>query len=429
MPISLPRGVSDFITSEAIARKELIDIAEEIFKRYGFYPIETPSIENLDVLNAKSYGDEPSRQIYTIEGENAGLRFDLTVPMARYIAMHSSMPLPFKRYQIGYTWRKDEPQFMRRREFLQADVDIVGSSSVTSDAEAIAAPATALNEMGVDNYKIYINSRVFLNSILSYFGVSEQNQKQAIVTIDKMPKMSADEIILQLSKLSNQEVAQKIVNFINQEGTNEEKLNILEANIKDERLAEEIKKARKLLELLGSYNLDRELVIDLSLARGLDYYTGFVWEFIKTDDAGKRLPTIAAGGRYDNLIGIYAKSSLPACGTSIGIDRVFEMLKTDASEKSYTKLFVAYIGSENEAYAINTANKCRAAGIYTDMNLTERNISKQLDYANAIKCKYVMILGNEERQGKVVRLKNMISGNEELLPLEEAIEIVKKDQE
>ena len=283
--------------------------------------------------------------------------------------------------------------------------------------------------MGVDNYKIYINSRVFLNSILSYFGVSEQNQKQAIVTIDKMPKMSADEIILQLSKLSNQEVAQKIVNFINQEGTNEEKLNILEANIKDERLAEEIKKARKLLELLGSYNLDRELVIDLSLARGLDYYTGFVWEFIKTDDAGKRLPTIAAGGRYDNLIGIYAKSSLPACGTSIGIDRVFEMLKTDASEKSYTKLFVAYIGSENEVYAINTANKCRAAGIYTDMNLTERNISKQLDYANAIKCKYVMILGNEERQGKVVRLKNMISGNEELLPLEEAIEIVKKDQE
>src|SRR5271156_3930481 len=188
--VDLPRGTSDFNTKDAIELKEIVSVVEEIFKRYGFSPIYTPSIENTAVLNAKAYGAEQTKEMYIIEGGDTALRFDLTVPLARYMAMNKDIPLPFKRYQIGNVWRKDEPQRMREREFVQADADIIGSKDLQSDAECIAVMTDAIYSLGIESFTLMINSRGILSTILNSFGINPELQPKAIRIIDKMSKTS-----------------------------------------------------------------------------------------------------------------------------------------------------------------------------------------------------------------------------------------------
>jgi histidyl-tRNA synthetase len=424
MEISQPRGVRDFGPSEAIARKEILGVVEEVFKRFGFYPIETPSIESLDVLSAKAYGEESTKEVYKIEEDDSALRFDLTVPMARYVAMNRSIPLPFKRYQIGLAWRREEPQRMRYREFLQADVDIVGSSEVASDAEVVATTALAIEELGINNYKILLNDRVLLDGILDSFNVDRAKRTDVIRSIDKLAKIGVEGVVTQLVALGlERKSAEKIIEFINEEGTSEDKLERVSSSVKDKG---EIDKMNSLLELLKAYGIEKKVSVDLALARGLDYYTGFVWEFVLTEDK-KRLPTIAAGGRYDNLIGLYASKGIPAVGCSIGIDRVYEALKNKPLVNTYAKLFVAHIGDNNYRYALDVANRARGAGVYTDLNITKRSISKQLEYANALRFRYAMILGDQERSANKVRLRDLLNGKEEILALEEALDTIKNE--
>ncbi len=419
--VSLPRGTRDFNPSESMLRKEIIAIIEEVFKRFGFYPIETPSIETLDVLNAKTYGEESTKEIYKIEGENNGLIYDFTVPMSRYIAMNRSMPLPFKRYQIGNIWRKDEPQHMRYRQFTQADMDIVGSDEVISDAEVVAAAAMALDSLGIKGYKILINDRVILDAVLSLFNIESQKHMQIIRLIDKIPKLGATTVIEQIAGLGiERKVAEELISFLTKEGDNESKLESIRSNISG--IEKEVDKFVQLLELISKYPLLGEVTIDLSLARGLDYYTSFVWEFVMYND-GKRLPTIAGGGRFDNLIGIFSKSRLPATGISLGIDRLMDLYKIDNEKRTYAKVFVAYIG-DNLNYAVSITNAIRAKGIYTDLNIIKRSISKQLEYANSMKFKYTIIIGDNEVKAAQVRVRDMVSGKEELLSLNEAIGLI-----
>jgi len=424
MPISQPRGVRDFGPGESIARKRIISVVEETFKRFGFSPIETPALENIEVLNTKAYGEESVKQIYKIDGDDSALRFDLTIPMARYIAMNSNMPLPFKRYQIGQTWRRDEPQKMRYREFTQADVDIVGSESVESDAEVIAAIAIALEELKLTDYKILINSRVILDAVLDSFSVQKEKQPQIIRVIDKIEKIGKQETSNQIQKLGiEQRTAEKIVEFITEVGSGDEMIGKVAANTPGAK--EEFERLNKLMQLLSSYKLQGSVSFSPSLARGFDYYTGFVWEFVVYYQ-GKLLPTLAAGGRYNNLLELYAKKSIPAVGCSIGIDRVFDVLEGKPMINTYAKLFVGTIGDENYSYGLSVANSARAAGIYTDINTTRRNISKQLEYANALKFRYAIIVGNQEKAANNVKLRDLVSGDEESLSLGEAIEKIKE---
>jgi len=419
---SLPRGMRDFNTAEAIARREVLAVVEEMFRRFGFSPIETPALENLNVLYAKTYGEESGKEIFKIEGEDAALRYDFTVPLARFIAMNKDTPLPFKRYQIGPIWRKDEPQRMRYREFLQADIDIVGSSELISDAEVIAVAAQVLDELGVSGYKILINDRIILNGVLSFFGVPKEKNVEAIRLIDKLPKVGNEEVIKGLVELGvKQENARSLIEFIIKEEDNDEKLNRVEANIG---IKEEINKLRELIRLIELYKVKGDIVIDLSLARGFDYYTSFVWEFIVYDENGKRLPTIVAGGRYDNLIGIFLNQQIPATGISIGIDRIMNVIGSSEETKSYARVYVASIGNVLD-YSLYVANTLRAAGINTDINVTKRNIAKQLEYANAMRFRYVAIIGEREQSSNKLKLRDMISGNEELLDIEEAIKVIK----
>ncbi|MFP3278106.1 MAG: histidine--tRNA ligase [Candidatus Micrarchaeota archaeon] len=419
---SLPRGMRDFNTAEAIARREVLAVVEETFKRFGFSPIETPALENLNVLYAKTYGEESGKEIFKIEGEDAALRYDFTVPLARFIAMNKDTPLPFKRYQIGSIWRKDEPQRMRYREFLQVDIDIVGSSELISDAEVIAVAAQILDELGISGYKILINDRIILNGILSFFGIPNEKSLQAIRLIDKLPKIGNEEVIKGLVGLGiKQENATSLIEFIIKEEGNDEKLNRIEANIG---LKEEVNKLRELIRLVRLYKAKGDLIVDLSLARGFDYYTSLVWEFIVYDENGKRLPSIAGGGRYDNLIGIFLNQQIPATGISIGIDRIMNVIGSSTERKSYARVYVATVGNVLD-YSLYVANALRGAGINTDINMTKRNIAKQLEYANAMRFRYVAIVGEREQSSNKLKLRDMVSGNEELLDIDEAIKVIK----
>ncbi len=423
MAAELVRGVKDFGPGEAIALKEIISVIEEIFKRFGFYPIETPSIESTDTLTAKAYGQESRNEIYLLDGEKSGLIYDLTVPLARYISMNKDVVLPFKRYQIARVWRRDEPQKMRSREFMQADIDIVGSKDPLCEAELIGANALALEALGLSNYTVLINSRIFLNAILNLFKVPQEKHMAAIIAIDKLAKTSRKEVLEQLKKLGvDARTGESMLNMMEEDIDNNEKLQKLVA--KTDEAKEEAANIASILGMLARYNLRGKVTLDLSLARGLDYYTGTIWEFVVKEHS-KQLPTLASGGRYDKLIGIYSKAELPAVGTSIGISRVFEVLKTQDGPLTSARTFVAYIGRENLDYAVSVANTLRANGIYTDLNSKERNISKQLEHANSLRIRYAIIVGGQEKSANKAKLRDMVNGNEEMLNINELIQKLK----
>jgi histidyl-tRNA synthetase len=423
MPIETVRGVRDYGPTDAIALKQTISTVEEIFKRFGFVPIETPSIESLETLNAKAYGQESRKEMYVIEGGKEGLLYDLTVPLARFIAMNKDLPLPFKRYQIGKAWRRDEPQKMRNREFIQADIDIIGSTDNLSEAEVIAATALAIEALGISQYTINLNSRIFLNAILNTFGVQEDKHLAAIRAIDKMEKTSHEDVVAMLTALGmDGRKAEDLINFVSEDLEIDKKLQKLVTNAPDTKA--EAERMGNLISLLDGYHLAGSVKLNFSLARGLDYYTGTIFEFVAYEK-NKPLPSFAGGGRYDKLIGLYTKMNVPAVGCSIGISRLFEVVKADTFKRTYANAYVAWIGAENIPYAVNAATMLRARGIYAEMNVKDRSISKQLEYANSLKIKYAVIIGNAEKADNKVRLRDMVNGNEEMLNIEEAIEKIK----
>ena len=426
MTISLPRGTSDFKPEEAITLKAIKKKIEHVYRLYGFYPLETPALELLETLTSKAYGEENEKEIYVIDGKIEGLRYDLTVPLARYISMNKDIVLPFKRYQIGAVWRMDEPQKMRDREFFQADMDIVGNTNITAEAELLSATMSALSSIGITSASILINSRVLLGSIMDHFGINGELHIPIMRIIDKLQKIGKEETKKQIiQKGINDNTATELLDLILSDTGNAEKLSKLE-NMLGESKAE-IEKLMALLSLLKKYGIDKEIIIDLSLARGMEYYTGLIWEVVLIEN-GKRLPSIASGGRYDKLIGKYLKRDIPAVGSSIGINRVFQILDKN-NTRTYAKAYVAYINKENQEYAISIGIALRKNNISTDINLLERGITKQLDYANALKIPYVIIVGSIERTSNKLKLRNMSTGEEQMLDLESSIKFLKENIE
>jgi len=418
--IPFPRGVKDLMPNESLFRNELLKKIENVYQRFGFLTIDTPTFEHIKVLTAKGgIGGEGEKQIYEIKDEELALRYDHTISLARYLAMHQSLPMPFKRYYIGKIWRKEEPQKNRYREVTQADIDIVGGDKAATNAEVIAAVATALDEIGVE-YSIHVNSREIINSILSSFSVPEQQHIDVIRAIDKYDKIGADGVYEMLKGLGlDKSTMDQVIGFVSKDGSNEDKIGYAKSLIKDSKVLEELEGTIELLEL---YRLRGEVVVDFSIMRGFDYYTGMTVEFKGEGVKG----SICGGGRYDNLIGLYSGKSMPAVGVSIGIDRVMDLLDYKSSEQStYAKTFVAYVNSGNRKRAIEVSEVLRANSINTDLNLANRNLANQLSYANAMKIKYAVIIGDaEEKLGKV-KLRNLFDGSEEVLSVDEAIDILK----
>jgi histidyl-tRNA synthetase len=420
--IPYPRGVRDLMPNEALFRAELVKKAESVFQRFGFLTIDTPAFESLKVLMAKNAIGEDNTLIYEIKDEDLGLRYDHTVSFARYVGMHQELPLPFKRYCIGKVWRKDEPQKNRYREFMQADIDIAGGTPSFCDAEVVAAIATALDEMGI-NYTIKLNNRRIVDDLLLGSGLTPEVSRNAMRAIDKTDKIGAEKVNELLLALGiGKDLLEHINSFIRMEGGTEEKLSYAESVVKDKAAVAEL---RTVMELLAKYNVRGSFKVDFSLVRGLDYYTGLVFEVV--DASGAIGASIGAGGRYNKLISLYGPREIEAVGASLGIDRILDLMDYSSSvQYTFANTFVAYINESNYPYALEIANGLRKNGVNAEINLTKRNISNQLSYANSLKFKFALIVGGSEEKEHKVKLRNLVSGEEVTLGFDEALAIVKK---
>jgi histidyl-tRNA synthetase len=338
------------------------------------------------------------------------------------MAMHQDLPLPFKRYYIGKAWRREEPQKLRYREFTQADIDIVGGKEIPTDAEVIAAGATAIESVGME-YGIEINDRRLAEAVFTKFGVDKSLFIGVARAIDKLEKIGDEEVANLLKGLGlSSELVDQVVGFINLKGSNETKLSYAEGLLGSKELTGTLEKT---IELIKQYHVRGECRINFSLMRGLDYYTGMVFEYKQLNTNEKS--SIGGGGRYDKLIGLYSSKNVPAVGVSFGIDRILECLNfSNSLVYTYANIFVACVNDANYPYALRIANQFRAGGVPTDINLASRNLSNQFMYANALKVKYAVIIGAAEEKAGNLKLRNLLSGDEQTLTFDEALALVKR---
>lgn len=392
-----PKGFRDFLPEEARLRESVIATLKEVFASYGFSPLETPAIEYKETLLGK-YGEEADKLIYLFMdrgGRDVGLRYDLTVPLARVVAQHQNeLHLPFRRYQIGPQWRAEKPQAGRYREFWQADIDIVGSASLLADAEVLACTLEAVARLGFTDSKLLINDRKLLDSL----GITP---KLAII-VDKKEKIGLKQIEIELSQKAGKAEVKQILR-----------------KLKGAEEPESIKNIRNYVRHLGGD--PKRLVFNPWLARGLEYYTGPIFEL----KVGGGNLSVGGGGRYDKLVGKFAGRELPATGFSFGIDRVVEALKETGSliegEKvASPEVLVAVFGEKLAPASLKVASTLRSAGFSVEVYPDEKaKLDKQLKYADKRGVSWVVIIGPEEAKKKRVTLRDMESGEQETLSLSE----------
>jgi histidyl-tRNA synthetase len=399
-----PKGMRDIEPERMLVREEVIDRIRDIFRSYGYRPLETPAMEYLDTLRAKA-GEEVDKQIFVIDGNEYGLRFDLTVPLARYAA-NTDAPKPFKRYAIERVWRREEPQRGRFREFYQADVDIIGSSSMRCEAELLTLAKMVCSEFGFDKPRIMLNNRKILDAIADRLGISDK-KAEVFRILDKIDKVGEEDVEGMLKDLLG-EKAGELLDIVRSKGSNEDRLAIAA-----EYSPEGAKELEEILALC-----DAEIEVDLFLVRGLGYYTGPVFEVKLSEDIG----TVLAGGRYDDLLKLYGQEC-PATGISVGIERLMTLMseRQKATKKTVTKVLVAAVKPElyNEAAAI--AVKLRERGIDCETDLNERNLRKQFDYANSLAIPYMLVIGQREVESQQYTLRDMASGEERKLSLDDVV--------
>lgn len=407
-----PAGMRDFTPKEMVVRKWVVEKIEEKLKLYGFRPLDTPAMEFLDVLTAKS-GEEIEKQIFRIKGENIGLVFDLTVPLARFVASNLELPKPFKRYAIAKVWRNEEAQKGRYREFIQADADIVGTRSMRAEGELLNLTYDTLNGLGFDvkKAKFLLNNRKILNGLAESCGIKEEVKDDVFRSLDKIDKIEESKVISELEVKVGRKKAEEIIKSLKVDGGNREKLEFAKKYSKEG--------AEELEEILRYFPMAE---VDLFLVRGLAYYTGPIFEVRLSEEIG----SVAGGGRYDRLIGLYGQQEY-ATGISFGIERLVYLINKKEKEdiaETPTKIFVVNVKPEFYSYALEVANEIRKAGVCAEVDLNERNLRKQLEYANALRIPYVAVVGGREKKEGKITLRNMKTGEEEFLSVMEAVKKV-----
>lgn len=444
---SIPKGTRDFGPLEMAKRNYIFDTIKSVYALYGFQQIETPAMETLQTLMGK-YGEEGDKLLFKILNSGdflskvseeelqernplrlaarlceKGLRYDLTVPFARYVVMHrDELQLPFKRYQIQPVWRADRPQKGRYREFYQCDADVVGSDSLINEVELMQIVDTVFTRFGV-RVCIKINNRKILSGIAETIGEADKIV-DITVAIDKLDKIGLDNVNEELRNdgISEEAIA-KLQPIISLSGTNDEKLNVIAEVLKDSEIGlKGVEETRFILDTLKSCGLHNEIELDLTLARGLNYYTGAIFE-VKALDV--QIGSITGGGRYDNLTGIFGMPGLSGVGISFGADRIYDVLNTlDLYPKdavNATQLLFINFGDKETAYCMPAVAKARVAGIRTEMYPDSAKMKKQMSYANAKHIPFVALAGeNEMNEGKFT-LKNMETGEQKLVSAEDLI--------
>ena len=448
---NIPKGTRDFSPVEMAKRNYIFNTIREVYALYGFQQIETPAMETLQTLMGK-YGEEGDKLLFKVlnSGDclakvsdeelaerNAlhlaskmcekGLRYDLTVPFARYVVMHrDELQLPFKRYQIQPVWRADRPQKGRYREFYQCDADVVGSDSLLNEVELMQIVDTVFSRFGI-RVQIKINNRKILTGIAETIGAADKIV-DITVAIDKLDKIGIDNVNAELREdgLSEAQI-EKLQPIIALTGTNDEKLETIAQVLADSETGQKgVEETRFILDTLKTAGLHNEMQLDLTLARGLNYYTGAIFE-VKALDV--QIGSITGGGRYDNLTGIFGMPGLSGVGISFGADRIYDVLNAlDGYPKDSingTQLLFINFGEQETAYCLPLVAKARQAGIRTELYPDATKMKKQMNYANAKQIAFVAIAGeNEMNEGKVT-LKNMETGEQQTLSAEELIAAVK----
>ena len=411
MKLQRAKGTQDFLPEQKIVRQYIIDTLREVFELYGYSQLETPVLERYETLSSKyAGGSEILKEIFTLKDKGnreLALRYDLTVPFSRVIAMNPQLKMPFKRYQIGQVFRDGPISTGRVREFWQCDVDIVGIKKMTADAEILSLADMVYKKLGL-KVKIKVNNRKVLNSILKEADITE-NPEDIILTIDKLYKIGIKGVKEELkSKKLNDKQINKIINLISIKGSNQQKLKEL-SKLENKEGLEEIK---ELLSYLKEFKT--KVGFDITLARGLSYYTGTIFEVVLNKDLSLSL---GGGGRYDDMISKFmdSKQEYPAVGISFGLDRIYNLLVNKNIKKTNTKIFIIPIQTLKESLSI--AQKLRENNINTDIDLNNKGISKNLDYANKLNIPYVLFIGENELKKKKLKLKDMNSGKEKFLTI------------
>ena len=421
-----PKGTRDFLPEEMIKRQFIFDTLREVFEEYGFSPMETPAIESWSVLSVKGAGGpEALMESYHFKdkgGRDIGLRYDLTVPLARVIAMNLSIPLPFKRYQISRAWRYGDIKRDRFREFWQADIDTVGSESMLADAEVVACAIQALKKLGFRDFVVRMNNRKILSALIEYAGVGKKKVMEAFRAIDKLDKIGVEGVREELlSRGISGEASGKILDFISIEGKAGKVLGEAETMIgANEEGRKGIGELRELIDYLKALQVGPKFKVDLSLARGLDYYTGPIFEVSAKEGMG----SIAGGGRYDRLIGLFSGRDVPATGISLGIEGITELmeeLELFATTKTKTKVFVVAVNKRFLMEAIKIAQMLRDGGVPAEFDLRGRSLTRQLEFADSKGIPYTAIVGEKELQREVVTLRDMKKRVEREVPIGELV--------
>lgn len=440
---SVPKGTRDFSPAEMVKRNFIFDTIKAVFRKYGYQQIETPSMENLSTLMGK-YGDEGDKLIFKIlnsgdylskvnpeklgtlnsnlitqEISEKALRYDLTVPFARYVVMHQNdITFPFKRFQVQPVWRADRPQKGRYREFFQCDADVVGSDSLLNEAEFILIYDEALSALGLKDFTIKINNRKILSGIAEVIGKAD-SIIDLTVAIDKLDKIGLDGVIKELLEkgFTNTDI-EKLKPVILLQGSNEDKL----ASLRSALAASEIGlkgcgEIETVFSYISKFKIQRATIeLDITLARGLNYYTGAIFE-VKTNEVA--MGSIGGGGRYDDLTGMFGLKGLTGAGISFGADRIYDVMEElklfPADANQTTRVLIICFDKEGETYALPLLQKLRAEGINAELYPAGAKIKKQMDYANNKNIPYTVLIGSEEMESGLLAFKDMTTGEQEKL--------------
>lgn len=429
-PSILP-GFMELSPTDQILFNKMKDTVRRNYEKFGFLPIDTPIIEKSEVLLAKG-GGETEKQIYKVVKGNTdmSLRFDLTVPLARYVAQYySDLTFPFRRYHIGKVYRGERNQKGRFREFYQADIDIIGNGTldIINDAEIPSVIYSTFKDLGFDSFTIRINNRKVLKGFFGDLGIEDSTM--VLRTVDKLEKIGVDNVKSELMEFGlKDDVINQILKFISIKGKNEEIINSLKAlDIKDEIFNEGLNELETVSKYIGLFEVPEEnCQIDLTIARGLDYYTGTVYETFLNDYTS--IGSVCSGGRYDDLATHYTSQKLPGVGISIGLTRLFYQLKEadiiESKDNSLTKVVIIPMEGYMD-YAIGALNSLRKADIYAQVYFEDGKIGKKFKFANNLNIPYTIAIGKDEVDNNKYTLKNMITGEQSLLRIEEVIDKLK----
>jgi len=425
-----PKGTRDFLPEEMLKRNWVLDKVREVYEIYGFEPLGTPAFESWELLKMKS-GADVINQIYYFKDKSdreLGLRFEWTASLARVVANHRELLMPFKRYAIGPVWRYENPSEKRFREFWQADADTIGVSDSLADAEILAVAVECLRKLGFEGFVIKLNDRRILEAFIQISGMPKEHIPDIIRIVDKLDKIGRDAVVDELSRyVSNKSFSIDLLEKIAIKDTPEAVLSQAESFLENnDQGINGCNSLKKIVDYAKSFGFSEYLTIDLSLARGLDYYTGPVFEI--TAKGYEDYGSIAGGGRYDEIINVFGGESTPATGIALGIERIISLLDMKGGFKDLklgADVLVIAIGKNAESHAIIIAQNLRSAGIPVLIDLLNRNLRKQLEYASKKNIRKVIIIGEKELLGDSVTVRDMSTGQQVKVKHKELLDFIR----